>query len=446
VRVAALRDIEKAAASIGYPVVLKPVRSVGQGQGRRRVQLAVTYARNPRELRFRAESLLRFGEIVLQERFDGRGVGIELIADRGSVVYAFQHVRLHELPLSGGGSSLRRSASVDPALLEAATRLVGALQWHGVAMIEFKQDDQTGAFRLMEINGRLWGSLPLALACGADFPGMMYDLYTRGQVSPPPPARDGMLCRKLSDDLYWYELVIRRIDPTGLVRFPSAATLIKDAVLCFSPRHRFDVQQLRDPKPGLVDVGRIAARYGARLSEQWRERSVRGAQRSRWRKGQVHKAMENAGSVLFLCHGNINRSVLAQRALEKHLTGSGLKVSSAGFHPQSGRPADPVMRELASRAGIDLSDCRSRTVSREMLSGADIVFVMEWTHLRRIRDEFPDAAEKCFLLGCAVPGGGPVGDIADPYGKAIGDYEHCFRQVTDSVQEIAAGLGRRADQ
>jgi predicted ATP-grasp superfamily ATP-dependent carboligase len=49
------------------------------------------------------------------------------------------------------------------------------LKWEGVAMVEFKKDNITNTFNLMEINAKFWGSLDLALVCGANFPQMMID-------------------------------------------------------------------------------------------------------------------------------------------------------------------------------------------------------------------------------------------------------------------------------
>ena len=43
-------------------------------------------------------------------------------------------------------------------------------RWHGVAMVEFKRDERDDTPRLMEINGRFWGSLQLAIDAGVDFP------------------------------------------------------------------------------------------------------------------------------------------------------------------------------------------------------------------------------------------------------------------------------------
>jgi carbamoylphosphate synthase large subunit len=77
----------QAAQRLGYPVVVKPARSVGS-QGGQRVQLSVSYAFDERELLTQVESALRYGPVLLQEYFAGDGVGIELIADRGELQYS----------------------------------------------------------------------------------------------------------------------------------------------------------------------------------------------------------------------------------------------------------------------------------------------------------------------------------------------------------------------
>jgi protein-tyrosine-phosphatase len=73
-----------------------------------------------------------------------------------------------------------------------------------------------------------------------------------------------------------------------------------------------------------------------------------------------------------------------------------------------------------------------------MLYRSDIVLVMETAHLKRLREQFPDVVDKCYMLGFAPGRGIPGGEIADPYGKPRGDYEQCFRQVTASVEAVAA--------
>jgi protein-tyrosine-phosphatase/biotin carboxylase len=437
-------DLTQALADIRYPVVVKPSRSIGTGREVRR-QLSVEYAFGEQELRAKTRHFLAYGEVLLQQYVPGEGVGIELIANRGRIEYAFQHRRLHEIPLTGGGSCLRISVPVEPVLLDAAARLMAALAWHGVAMVEFKWNAADGSFALMEINGRFWGSLPLAVAAGADFPAMLYELLVDGAVGARPPARTGVVCRKLSSDIYWLEQVLRRDAPAGLVKFPSLGSVLRDLLLVFSPRHRFDVQQWRDPWPGVVDLARIGGAYLDRFAQRWRERRQFRAHRSAWRNGRAQRCLAGAKQVLFVCYGNINRSALAERSFQGLAPERGVAAISAGFHEEEGRPADPVMVDVAEKAGIGLHAWSSRRVTAEMVAASDVILVMEHRHFERLCEEFPAAAGKTFLLGMAAGGSCGKGEIDDPYGKDRAEYERCAREVTASVRGITNSLaGARA--
>ncbi len=435
VRIDDLAQLAEVAKGLVYPIVVKPERSMGADMADM-VQLSVAYALDEKELIAKATHYLRFGAVLLQEYFRGQGVGIELIAEHGKVRYAFQHLRLHEVPLTGGGSSLRKSVPVEPVLLDAASRLMQALSWHGVAMVEFKWRPEDASFRLMEINGRFWGSLPLSIAAGADFPAMLYELLTQGQVQPRAAAKPDVYCRKLGHDLYWHELVARRDSPPGLVTLPTRDQVLRDLGLVFSLRHHFDVQQWRDPLPGLVDLWRIAAGYGRRLTGLWHERRLLARQRAAWRNGEVGRQLARSKHPLFVCYGNINRSALAERLFVQMGGKSAHPLLSAGFHEEAARPADPNMVDVAARHSLNMENWASRYLDRDMVDRADIIFVMEKQHLERMRAAFPDAMQRTFLLGMANESSVPGGEIPDPYGRPLAAYENCYAQVSASVREI----------
>ena len=414
--------------ALDFPIVVKPARSIGT-RDNHLVQLGVSYAFEPNELRAQVISALRFGSVILQEYVQGEGVGIEIIADRGQIAYAFQHLRLHEVPLTGGGSSLRTSVAINPVLLDASARLMQALAWHGVAMVEFKYNVETGDYRLMEINGRFWGSLPLAVAAGADFPAMLYELLVLGKVKPRSAAKLGLYGRKLSSDIAWSEQVLRRDAPAKLVTLPSRAKILRDWLLIFSPRHHFDIQHWRDPKPGLVDLWRVGRVYGARLKILVRDKMLARRLRAAWLNGLVAQRLSKASSILFLCYGNINRSALAEQCFKSNSSGIQIASASAGFHDEAGRCADPGIVAAAQIHGIDMSRCASRTVDQDMIDAAGIIFVMEYQHYQRVAENFPDAVGRTFLLS-------PSGEIGDPYGKSPEAYEYCARQIVKRVQHI----------
>src|SRR5436309_4883105 len=97
---------------------------------------------------------------------------------------------------------------------------MAALRYTGVAMVEFKIDLPTGRWILVEINGRFWGSLPLAIAAGADFPYWLYQMMVEGRRDFPREYAIGIYARNTSQDLEWLrdDLFADRGDPTLATR------------------------------------------------------------------------------------------------------------------------------------------------------------------------------------------------------------------------------------
>ncbi len=139
--------------------------------------------------------------LILQECIAGPGAGLFACYDRGRAIALFCHQRLREKPPWGGVSVLSESAPLDPDLVGAGTRLLDALGWHGVAMVEFKRDARDGTPRLMEINARFWGSLQLAVDAGVDFPNLLVDAAFGVSPAEPPAYKVGVRNRWLMGDL-----------------------------------------------------------------------------------------------------------------------------------------------------------------------------------------------------------------------------------------------------
>jgi predicted ATP-grasp superfamily ATP-dependent carboligase len=170
--------------SLRFPIVLKPARSVGEFAGTRS-KLGVSYADGPPDLRRRIGLLPAAAfPVLLQQRVVGPGIGIFLLVWNGQVRAEFAHRRLTEKPVTGGVSVYRESVAMDDELKELSRKLLERFQWNGVAMIEYKIDEATGTPYLMEVNGRFWGSLQLAIDAGVDFPHILVDCI-HGDMNPP---------------------------------------------------------------------------------------------------------------------------------------------------------------------------------------------------------------------------------------------------------------------
>jgi hypothetical protein len=136
-------------------------------------------------------------------------------------------------------------------LEEAGTRLLDALHWHGAAMVEFKRRPD-GRFVFIEVNGRLWGSLALAVAAGATFPRWLAALAHDEPLAPSAPFRAGVRARWLVGDARHLAAVARG-RPAGFPGpFPKLSTTLRDMCRGLGSDH-FDNLQLHDPLPELGD-------------------------------------------------------------------------------------------------------------------------------------------------------------------------------------------------
>lgn len=105
---------------------------------------------------------------LIQEYINGSGVGFFAIYDHGKLKDFFMHERIRENPITGGSSVCAKSI-YEPRLFKYGTELLNKLNWHGVAMVEFKKDITSGKYYLMEVNPKFWASHDLAISCGVNF-------------------------------------------------------------------------------------------------------------------------------------------------------------------------------------------------------------------------------------------------------------------------------------
>jgi predicted ATP-grasp superfamily ATP-dependent carboligase len=243
-----------AAPDLGWPVVVKPRVSRLYRNGAVSA-FEVAYAPDALGL---AQVLRRMNgsPVLLQEYRPGTGHGVELLTHRGRLLAAFQHRRLHEVPISGGASALRESVPLDPVLLEHSLELLRALDWTGLAMVEFRVAG--GAATLMEVNGRIWGSLPLAVKCGVDFPAKLAQLHLKGPPDPqePPAIRYpvGVRSRNLDLEVAWIASVLRRRRRYPFLASPSRREALRAAARLPLPADGYDVLCRDDSRPGLAEA------------------------------------------------------------------------------------------------------------------------------------------------------------------------------------------------
>jgi protein-tyrosine phosphatase len=144
--------------------------------------------------------------------------------------------------------------------------------------------------------------------------------------------------------------------------------------------------------------------------------------------------------VLFVCTGNIFRSLTAEHALRRALAREDVVVSSAGTEDYP-HVVSPLVNEYLRSLGYDVSAHKRRTLTDQILRAADLAVAMSTDHREFIERRFgrrvPLYLEACGLEPAALP------DIED----AIADYrtnriavEAHVRMTIDRIIELAPRL------
>ena len=235
---------------LGLPVVLKPARSYLPDSSE-----AKTAARIVRQAEGIGPALAQFAghELIAESFFEGEGAGLSLLARDGHVELAWQHRRLAAVDETGR-SCRRTGEPPDPRLLADAAALARATRLTGVAMFEFRRNPDSGKHILVEVNPRFWGSLPLALAGGADFPLRLWAMLTGDEISADPaPLRPDTRQNDLSGELD------RLSNALGWAQISGLARLLAGSV---ATPTRFDSWASDDPAPYLAELRMLARRIG----------------------------------------------------------------------------------------------------------------------------------------------------------------------------------------
>jgi hypothetical protein len=144
----------------------------------------------------------------------------------------------------------------DEGLQRQSEALLDQLGWNGVAMVEYKRDIATGTPYLMEINGRFWGSLQLAIDAGVDFPNLLLAAELGQPVEPVVDYQIGVRWR------WWWGSVdhllarLRRSDaalalpPGELPRWRAVAALLPP----WREGDRCETFRRDDPRPFLRET------------------------------------------------------------------------------------------------------------------------------------------------------------------------------------------------
>lgn len=259
-----------------WPVVVKwpaPMRVIPKLRASGLEFIKAEYSNDAKEL---AAVFRRYASIdelpLVQSYAEGCGIGQMFHMQDGQATLFFQHERVHEWPPEGGVSTHCRAipTSQHQAQRTKSEALLAAIGWEGPAMVEYRWNPRTDEYILMEINGRFWGSQPLASHAGAQFGWEVYRRNILNDNNAAPPYRMNVEARYMIPEakrLFRLFTASKKIaDPYFKPKpWQDAASFI---VGFFNPNMRYYVFSWSDPRPFFADCRNIIRKAWHRDTRQ----------------------------------------------------------------------------------------------------------------------------------------------------------------------------------
>jgi protein-tyrosine-phosphatase/predicted ATP-grasp superfamily ATP-dependent carboligase len=419
------------AGEAGLPLVVKPLQSYTLDSLHARGKVA--FANNEAALS-RILPSARDGKHFFEVFLPGDGVGVSVLASRGKVLQAFQHRRVHEW---NGNGYYRVSAPLSPPLLDAAAKIIAALDYTGVAMFEFKINRNSGAWILLEVNARPWGSMPLPVGLGVDFPYFWYRLLVDGVETPSRSYRAGVYARNLVPDFRQFAAHLRALRSRPAIQLRLLLRWTWEHARLITGREFHDVLTFDDPRPGLAEIGGTFRQAWQRLLSRQPGFAARTRRRDR---AALRAALREAGggdfTIVFVCQGNICRSPFAAAILDARTTSGRpkLRAASAGMLPRNGAVSPSEAITAALEARVKLAAHRSLHLSREMAESASVLAVFDEKNLDWLRNRYPGLATPVVRLGSF--GGARELDIADPVGRDAATFRDRYARIAAAIDGL----------
>jgi protein-tyrosine phosphatase len=167
----------------------------------------------------------------------------------------------------------------------------------------------------------------------------------------------------------------------------------------------------------------------------------------RWRRTALTRRLRARppAAVLFVCHGNICRSpfaeVLARKLLAERRADT--SVGSAGFIGP-GRPAPEIAIAAATAYGVDLGAHRSQLLTPALVSGSDLILVMDTGQRVAVTTLLGQRAQRVVLLGDLDPEPIKRRAIQDPVEQPREIFDATYARIARCVRTLVNAIAPQA--
>jgi D-aspartate ligase len=193
----------------------------------------------------RATEIMPASEVIVQEMIPGGGEQQYAYcaffrADRPAASMTVRRRRQH--PSDFGIASTYVETISLPELAEPSCRFLAAIDYYGLAELEYKRDPRDGVYKLLDVNARTWGYHSVGASAGVDFPYLLF----RDQIGAPVKeahARPGVSWVRLSTDV-----------PNALRDIYAGRLRTREYLRSLRGVTTEAVFSINDPLPGLYEI------------------------------------------------------------------------------------------------------------------------------------------------------------------------------------------------
>ena len=257
-----LDEFMKAGANgLTYPLVLRT--RAQNDPNAKRTPWKAAYAEGPDQLRRLHDSVADIAaNVLVQEYHPGVEDHVQILMHDGEAFMVGDYIGEHHMPLAGG-VTVQRVSCHHRGLVNDAVRLLKALEWEGVAGVQFHYDLVSDEYIFLEINPRFIGGLPTVIMAGFDAPFLLWQSHFEPERMKRGRYQLGLRTRILGGDANWMLGMIRGDQlPPGQKRLSRFSAIAQFLWHC-GPWTKDDTFWLRDIKPALVDWKHMIKRLGA---------------------------------------------------------------------------------------------------------------------------------------------------------------------------------------
>lgn len=221
---------------LNYPLLLKPKQG-GGGWGIGEVDSADELSSLIKAGNYQRNDLDRY---IVQQKIQGETICVAMVFSHGKLRGKTTYRQIREYPPFSGQATCRVSISNKMAE-DYLEKLLEHFGWHGVCQVDFVVEAQTGIPYLIDINPRFWGSLAQGIASGVDFPHLVSEIATHGDVQRVDSFKEGVQTRWLGGELRGFYQHLTKAD--------KKRAFIRDFFWPVTHTECFDDFSLADPLP-----------------------------------------------------------------------------------------------------------------------------------------------------------------------------------------------------